>query len=69
MATAKSCEELQLIGILNNTFKVQAGNGTVSTFCGESGNYLFSQYPFYSNTNTNIIIKIVLVRFTMFALQ
>jgi len=40
MATAKSCEELQLIGISNNTFKVQAGDQAVSTFCGESGKHL-----------------------------
>ena len=42
MATAKSCEELQLIGISNNTFKVRSGNETVSTFCGESGKHLIT---------------------------
>jgi len=44
MATAKSCGELQLIGISNNTFKVQADSGSVITFCGESGNDLFNQH-------------------------
>jgi len=38
MANAKSCEELQLIGLSNNTFKIQAGNDLVSTFCAASGN-------------------------------
>jgi len=44
MATAKSCGELQLIGISNNTFKVQADSGSVITFCGESGKDLFNQH-------------------------
>ena len=48
---AKSCEDLQLIGIANGTFEIQLENETRIDFCSQTGRLILFYYTFAKTKN------------------